>query len=99
MKTQAGRELLNEQLGAAQDKSDVTETFTSVEGHTAESPPKATTLVSLSPVAVRLASRGHSCWEAANPVVSEGNELRGPECQRGHPGASREGGKAPWMSF
>ena len=38
-------------------------------------------------------SREPSCCEAANLVVGESNELGGPECQRGGPCASREGGQ------
>lgn len=94
-----GRGLLNEQPSTAQNTSDVTKTFTSKQGHTTENPLAVSAYKSLSPAAVRLASRGPSCCEAANPVVREGNELRGPECQRGGPGASREGGKAARMSF
>ncbi|MPC55530.1 hypothetical protein E2C01_049470 [Portunus trituberculatus] len=89
-----GKELL-----ASREKKGIRRTFTNKEGHKADNAPAPPTHKSFWPAVVRFASREPSCCEAADLVVREGNELRGPECQRGGPRASREGATVAWMSF
>ena len=88
-----------EELLASREKKDITKTFSNKEEHKAYNAPAHPTHMSLWPAVVLIASREPSCCEAADLVVGEGNELRGPECQRGGPRASREGATVAWMSF